>query len=208
MKALSTFRSRIAPRVPGALGELIDQAVLDTCIDFSDRSGVVRRMVDSFQTTSTAREYDLDPAISQVLRVWCDGTELHPLNDDNAPHWAFVSTVSGQTQPRGHPHYFATVDKDVLSLYPAPDKAYTITMRAVLRPRRSDTQVEDALFEDWVDTIVHGALARLYEMPGEWASPPLYAVHSKQYERGVNEAMLEASRGTTRAQMRITPVHI
>lgn len=214
MKSVSAFRTRVAPRVPGCSGDLIDQAVLDTCIDFCDRSLVVKRMLDSFLTVPLQLVYDLDGAnqqtIARIMRVWVDSTEITPLDEDaiGSP-FGFISAVPGQSNPGSMPRFFNETDPGSIGLYPTPDKAYTINLRVALRPIRSATQVEDQLFEHWTEAIMDGAFSRLFAIPGqEFTSPPLAKYHADKYEIGINAAMLDARRGNTRAQSRVTPVHI
>ena len=214
MKSVSAFRTRIAPRVPGCSDALIDQAVLDACIDFCERSLVVKRMLDSFVTKPLQAIYDLYGAnqqgVAQIMRVWVDSTEITPLDEDAiSTPFGFVSSVPGQSNPGSTPRFFNETEPNSISLYPTPDKVYTLNMRVALKPMRSATQVEDQLFEDWVEVVMDGAFARLFAMPAqEFTSPALTKYHAVQYEVGVNAAMLQARRGNTRAQSRVTPVHI
>lgn len=207
MKALSVFRTRIAPRVPGASDDLIDQAVLDACIDFSTRSLVVKRMMDPFLTKAGVLEYELDAGVVQVVRAWCNGRELQPLHEDEPDATAFRASVTGVVRTFGTPRCFVQTDPGVIGLSPTPDSVYSIDLRVALKPLRAATQVEDQLFEDWCPAIVDGALARLYEM-GDFANAGLFKAHTGRYEMALNTAMLEARMGAARAQTRVRPVHI
>ena len=214
MKSVSAFRTRIAPRVPGCSDALIDQAVLDACIDFCDRTLVVKRMLDSFLTKPLQTIYDLDGAnqqtVARVMRVWVDSTEITPLDEDGIGNpFGFISSVPGQTNTGAMPRFFNETDPGSVGFYPRPDRAYTINMRVALKPTRTATQVEDQLFENWVEVVMDGAFARLFAMPAqEFSSPTTSRDHSLKFEIGINAAMLEARRGKTRAQSRVTPVHI
>lgn len=213
MKALALFRPRIAPRVEGCIEDLIDQSVLDTCIDFCERSLVVKRMATSFLTVASQLAYTLestsDTSIAHIARLWCDITELTPADEDmlRTP-FGFVAAVPGAVSVIARPRFFNQASPGVIDLYPTPDKAYTINMRVALKPTRSAVQVDDQIFEDWIDYIVHGALERLYMMPGGWANPGLAKYHSDQYEIGVNLAITEARKGSISSQARIIPVRI
>lgn len=213
MKNLSSFRPRVAARVPGCSDPLIDQAVLDTCIDFCERTLVVKRTLDSFLTVAGTASYDvpvgLQQSVAHIMRVWCGTSELRPLDEDGiATPYGFVSSVPGDQTPSGTPSYYNETDPGVLQLYPRPDGAHTINVRAAMRPLRTATQVEDQLFEDWVEAITDGALTRLYMVPGDFANAPLAKFHAAAYQGGVDRAMLQASKGRTRAESRVTPVHI
>lgn len=205
MTPLSAFRPLVAPRVaPWAADPQIDRAVLDACIEFCERSLVVRKMLDSFQTSVGKFEYDLygpnQQSVCMVARLWSDSCDLTPLDDDQAP----APFDRRQAAPRA----FSLPEPDALHLHPTPDGIFTINVRAALRPKRNAKQVEDRLFEDWSDAIMDGALSRLYAMPGEGFSAVLSGEHSKRFTAAVNTAMLEASAGRTRTELRVTPVRI
>lgn len=208
MKALSVFRPRIAPKVGGCLDEVIDRAVLDTAIDFTTRSLSLRKMMDPFTTSPGRMEYDLDPAVKMIVRAWCDGIEITPLDDDGMGAFGFVKSIPGVSGATGVPKFFAQTDYGVISLFPTPDSVCTINMRVAVSPSRSAKVVDDQLWEDNVEVIVDGALGRLFMEPGEWMSETLAKFHGTRYEAGVNAAMVDASRGSARAQQRVIPVHI
>lgn len=213
MVAVSAFRSRVAGQAAGALDFDIDRAVLDACIEFCDKTQIIRLTLDSFQTTAGAAEYDIDaPAgsrLCQILRVWCDGVEIRPMQEDQAEgRGAFFSNPDGRSRPSA----FAELSTGVLTLMPTPDKAYPVVMRVATKPSRSATSVDDKLFEDWAEVIAHGALARLLmQSDGTDTKPrnPAKAkAHAETFEAGIRAAMLEAVRGNTRGELRVETVRI
>jgi hypothetical protein len=208
VKTLSAFRPRVSPHVAGASDALIDQAVLDTCIDFCERTLVVKRMLDTFPTVAGKREYDIDgpsqQSVAKVMRMWADDVELDAMAEDMADHDNFVTGTQ-----RARPRFFNETDPGVIAFLPTPDAAYSINTRVALKPTRSATQVEDQLFDDWVEAIVDGALARLHMVAGtEFFSPTSSQFRAASYRAGVNNALIQATRGRTRAQLRVTPVRI
>ena len=214
MKALSVFRPRVASLAPTATDPMIDQAVLDACIDFCERTLVVKRMLTTFTTVAGTAAYTPAPpaqeSIAQFIRVWCDSTELDPMNEDaiSGP-WGFVTTVTGQTNQPGLPQVYNETDPGLIQFYPRPNAVYTINARVALRPLRTATQVEDQLFEDWVEAITSGALARLYAQPGELLNPLLAKYHAANFQGFVDAAQVQASKGrVARAQQAVRPVHI
>lgn len=213
MTPLSTFRTRVAPFVHGCLDAMIDRAVLDSAIELCERSLVVKRQLDSVLTVAGESLINLAPpsgqSVAHVMRVWCDRSELTPVHEDAlAAPFGFVESVPGEVNSNSRPKVFQEAEPGVLALFPFPDKVYTINVRAALRPTRAASSVETQLYEDWVEEVVDGALARLYVMPGAWASPELAKYHLQRFADGVGRARITASRGDTRAESRVTPIHI
>lgn len=208
------MRPRIAARVPGCADPVIDLAVVDTCIDFSQKTLICKATAPSFVTIPGQREYtlpvDTDQQTAKVMRVWADNTELQPLEQDTiSSPFAFTTTVPGVNTPTGKPRFFTQTAEGVIALYPIPDATvYTINMRVAYQPVLSATTVSPILFDSWTDGIVHGALARLFMHPGEYLNPGLARFHADGYNTELNRAMLESRRGAIRAQARVTPVRI
>jgi hypothetical protein len=205
VKQLSVFRPRVAVRASGVPDPLIDQVVLDACIDFCERTLIVKRTLDAIPTVADEPEYDMaangtQQSVAQVMRVWLDEREIAPVSEDDGPP---PGTTTSST-----PRFFTEDTPGTITLYPRPDREYSMRARVAQRPTRSATQVEDQLFEDWVEAIVDGALARLFIMPGDFLNPALAVVHLKAYQEAVDRASLQARQGRTRAQLRVTPIHI
>lgn len=211
MTPLSAFRSRIAPRVQGCFDPIIDQAVLDTCIDFCERSLVVRRMLATFPTVAGTGTYTppvtaVTQSVTKFIRVWRDDVEIAPADEGYIP--GSGGFFAGPAASQAAPSFFGSTEPGSIALYPTPDKVYTINSRVALRPTRAATTVEDQLYEEWVEVIVAGALMRLMSMPDDWQNLPLAKAYAAQYEAGINVAMLKASQGQTRAELRVSPVRI
>jgi hypothetical protein len=205
VKALSAFRPRVALRVSGAPDPLIDRVVLDACIEFCDRTLIVKRTLDAVSTVADQKVYDLEgdtqQSVVQVMRAWVGTRELLPLSEDDAPPPSDTST--------GQPRYFSEDEPGTMTLYPTPDSAsYSLVVRSAMRPTRDATQVADVLYEDWVEAITDGALMRIYGMPGDLLNPALASVHAASFMEAVNRARLQALQGRNRAELRVTPIRI
>lgn len=213
MTPLSSFTSRVAPHALTAPDVLIEQAVLDTCIDFCERTLIVRATLDPFNTSPGVQEYDLEATdssltVARLMRAWLGTQELRPWSEDQVSDpFAFQSSVTGYTRPTGTPNFFDEPEPGTIGFYPAPDAAYPVAIRAALKPLRSATVVPDVLFENWANAIADGALARIFTMPA-YLQANLAGAHQALYVAAANAAALEARRGRNRAEQRVRPVWI
>lgn len=210
---LSSFTPRIAYRVDGCPDITIEQAVLDSCIDFCERSLILRQTLDQVTTAVGVKEVELDlPTnyrIVKILKVWVNETEIEAASEEEvSTPLAHVDSVPGSTSTNSVPAWYVESSPGTLRVFPAPDKAYTITVRAALKPSRSATSVDDILFENWVNAIVEGALARLYLMPERWGNAGLAAVSAKAFLSFASSASTEAQHGRGRGELRVRPVWI
>lgn len=209
---IAQFRPRVAARIHGVADPLIDQAVVDTLVDFCERSLVWKVTLDPMRTAIGVKEYDLDPPkdtkVVKIMRSWLDSSELTPVGEEAvASPFGFVKTITGLDNPTGRPQTFLQPEPGLIGVQPVPDAVYTLTLRVALAPTRSTDCVDDFLFEDWVDVITNGSLARLYGMP-EFLNPVLAGSHMALFERGLNAASIQATRGRTVAEMRVVPRRI
>ena len=62
----------------------------------------------------------------------------------------------------------------------------------------------DELFDDWVEVVVHGALARLAVQPGTpYSNPDLAVMGAAGFINGVGRAKKAAAKGKTRSDLRM-----
>jgi len=209
---LSVFRNRVATNVLEAPQNLIDQQVLDACIEFCEKSNILRET--SAEQTVNADQFLVNIYLTsnikpvQVLRVWVDGDEIIPASEDEVGVFSFAQTVTGQTVVTGAPKFYVETAVGTVSLYPRPQLECKLITRCSVKPSRSATVVDKTLFENWCDAIVHGALSRLYAMKTSWQDPQRSALEEKEFKRAISNAVLESRRGRSRAEDMVTPVHI
>lgn len=211
-KLLSVFRPRVALRIQSCPDPLIDMAVLDSAIEFCERSTVLRRTLDPITTKANTHGYDIDtPACTKLVLIhlaWCDSRALGALAEEDVglPN-VFRKTIPNVPTVPSRPESFLFTEPGTIGLYPIPDAVYTVTVRASIKPTRDADCVEDELYDDWVEPIVAGALARLYFAP-EFMNAQLAEVHQATFERGVRTALIQANRGRAVTEQRIQFPHI
>ena len=167
MKALSAFYPRVLPYLPGCSEPFASQVILDAAIDFCEKSLTLRQNLDTFRTVIGTIEYDLDPPstqhdINRVMSVAVNYKELA----------AGMAEVVRNDLPTANstPLAFYTSRADsvfVLRLTPPPDAVYPVVVGVSLSPARTATLLDDDLYNQWIDPIVSGALARAMQMPDQ-----------------------------------------
>lgn len=127
---------------------------------------------------------------------------------DEVRHGAALRAGLDTTVPsdRGAPtcYYQRTPSDTAIYLWPVPDTSVSgaLGVRAAFAPTRSATQVEDALFDNYMPEIVSGALAQLLITPGQpFTNPSLAEYHRKAFSSGRSKAVGDAKRGATRGAL-------
>lgn len=101
----------------------------------------------------------------------------------------------------GSPSYVQMYDDNTFRLYPPPSKDDVIEMRVILsivRDAGTATEIDDQIVEEFEDVILDGALARLYEMPGEtWSNIKQSQFHRMKFLDGTERARLRGQETRT-----------
>lgn len=196
--SLSAFTPRIAHRAAGCPDFVIEQAVLDACIEFAESTHVVVTTTDPMITFAGTPEIDVDinptERVVNIQGVWVDGTEIFPVDRDGARASSLFSEGDGTTQTDAKPRRYIHAN-GVLRLWPTPDKQYTVIARVATKPSRVATTVDDAYFEDWVSAVVDGAMYRLLAQPASWGNEKLAAFHKARFDSACQDAMVRATNG-------------
>jgi hypothetical protein len=204
MQALSAFYSRILPYLPGCSEPMVDQVLVTSAIEFCEATNSLRQNLDAFNTRVGAIEYDIDPpsaqhTIARVMGVAVDGVEL-------APGMAEVIKNDLPTQA-AKPRAFYTDRTDsvlTLRLSPPPDMAYRVVVNVALRPARSASELDDDLYNLWVDPIVSGAIARAMMIPDQpFTNPAQAAALMASAARQTAASRVESNYGLIRGSMRV-----
>lgn len=178
MVLVSQFFPRLMPFVQGCSEPMAAQALVDSAIQFCDASAALRYDADVVLTTPGQATVDLDipaeHALVRVLNVQVDGVSLPPTTFDagcRAPALPAVQRPSS---------YFVSRDAVAytLTLLPAPSGLLSVAATLALRPTRTASRLHDDLFDQWVEPVVDGAIARLCVMSGQAFFDPARAAQA------------------------------
>jgi hypothetical protein len=206
MKPLSAFYPRILPYLPGCPEPMVDQVLVNSAIEFAEASLTIRQNLDSFRTVVGKVEYDLDPPtkyhdINRVMGVTLNGKELQP--------GLFEAIRNDLPTAVAIPRGFYTDRTDntfTLRLAPPPDGSYPVVVAVTLRPARAATQLDDDLFNIWIDPVVSGAIGRAMQIPNQPFTD--YARADQllaEAARLTNSSRIEGNYGLVRGSMRVRP---
>lgn len=215
MKALTLFTPFVAPKVLGCTDPLIEEAVLNACIEFASKSCIVRQVTND-AAVADLTEYDVDqPSMLRVNRihdVFFKRTRLtpraqHMITDAVA---AYGESVAGKSAAAGLPCEWVSRDpaQATVSVYPAPalSEADAITIVASMVPTISATRVPDVLYDDYARDIAAGAVAELMLVPAQpWSNPVLAGVYRRQFDAAATAAAALSRTGLGTGSLRARP---
>lgn len=165
MRPLSDFHPKILPYIQGCPEPALNLALVDAAVDFCERTRAIHQKSDLAITSPGQRTVDIDsPPFQRIVNIralWLDERKLNPLPAEYAP---------GPTEATGTPSWYWGNRVDSIfsvELYPTPDARYNLVADVAYCPTRDAVQLEDDLFDLWIDAIRAGTLARLFSIPGQ-----------------------------------------
>lgn len=212
MTSYDDFLSRVLPEVPGCPELVAIQAIRDTAIQFCKESLIHQVNHDPIGTVAKKADYDLESPVEQtrvykIMSLWFGGNKLTPASPDMVVDpTVYAQNIGGKTTTYSTPQFYTQKDDVTVTLTPIPDQtvARSITMRVALVPTRDSSSCEDFLYEDWVEPIAFGAVARLMQVPGKaYTNPQASTLYQGRFIVGLNAARQQASRGRVRGDLRV-----
>jgi hypothetical protein len=123
------------------------------------------------------------------------------LFNENSPYVMPESIVADASTPQAITQL--TPDKYIVLPLPDAQRTYQCRMFVALKPRRDSTGMDEAIFNDMEEAIMHGALQHLLVLPNtHWTDRELAAYHAKQYLYQISERRARANIGANRAMVR------
>jgi hypothetical protein len=210
----STLAVRLQPNVPGCPRPTIVQYIRNAAIQTCERTLAWRYEQPKFNLTPGTYVYNFNkPADTQVhaiFKTFVNDSPLDALTLDMAlelyPQWADRYTTTNDIEEYGSdPRSITQISPHQFAVLPLPDatKPYTVRMFYALKPSRDADGMDETIFDDLEDTIMHGALQQLMVLPGTaWGNLELASYHAKQYVFQLAERRARANLGNARGMMR------
>ena len=124
------------------------------------------------------------------------------LFNENSPYVLPDTIVADGSTPQS----ITQVSPDKFIILPLPDgqRTYQCRMFVALKPKRSATGMDEVIFDELEEAIMHGALQHLLVLPNQaWSDRELAAYHAKQYLFTLTERRARANLGNARGMMRV-----
>lgn len=103
------------------------------------------------------------------------------------------------------PQFITQINPDRYVILPLPDDqaTYQCRMFVALKPKRNASGMEEFIFDEMEEVVMHGALQHLLVLPNQaWSDRELAAYHAKQYTFQISERRARANLGNSRGTLR------
>lgn len=194
MAEIVNLLQRAAQQVRRCPEPTLVQAYRDAARQFCLESRWLRRTIEPVLTEANVVEYELIPGsvyadleVISVRTVTCNNFQGTPQSQ-----WRIYPsdpTVWDPGLQPGAPQSFAYVPESALQLNPTPDREYELTVLACMQPTLTTEVIPDDLVRKWDRQLSEGAMAYLYEIPGQaWSNPGAARAHRVAFQAAINNA--------------------
>lgn len=167
-RLFSSLDRKIAPYAPGVPLPVLVQFVRDAAIEACDTTLAWRVEQDPVTLAAGAYLYTYSPPndaeVSAVIHSALDGITI-PFVSQDLLHAYFPAWPQTDTEDQSVPQVLSQFGNDQFAVAPVPDGAYEVKMFLAVKPTLDADGMEEAVFDELEQAILHGALARLFELP-------------------------------------------
>ena len=195
---LSEFYPYVLPYVIGCPLPLVDHHTRLAAIEFCKKTSCWQKTLDAVSTNGTDNLLEMDQDTGQqiikVKAVAVDGLT-----------WPLVDAVAGlQLVRSGSQQRFCfTQDNKVLHIHPLQAAGVAVQVDAVLAPSRTASAIDDAIGNDYLQDIAHGAVASIQRIPKqEFTDPASAAAEQQQFNSRISSVAAKVARGFMAQKMR------
>lgn len=186
-----------------------ETAIKRTVIEFCSDSWIWKVFQDPVGVIAGINEYDLEPDtgtdVSAVVAAELAGVPILSkavtwLNKE-IPRWKTV---------RGTPKYFTQLNTETILLAPLPQDTLplSLTLTLALQPAQTSESFPAWIYNQYADTLINGAVARLMLMNGRpWADPATGVDRRMAFKADTADARNTAISALGIAPVRATPQH-
>ena len=177
MTPWNAFYDLLSPQVPGCPQTTQVVALRQAAIEFCEQSLAWKYEHPDIDVVPGTAKYLFEPPggafVHAIAYADFNGSQLETRKmERDIGMWAVRNNI-------GTPEYILGGPLS-LTLAPTPDVAGTLKIEAILKPTPVADGVDDIIYEEYREAVVHGALAKLMLSPKKPYTDPVLASHHMQ----------------------------
>lgn len=202
MAGVGDFERFVLPFVEGAPTPAVEDAVVDSAIEFCTRTRVMRAMLDPVTLVPGMAEYELDPPdgasqITDVTGAWLPEGQILPLTRPRLAELFPAGWRAARAQSTRDVRGFYCRMPGLLELVPAlaVQAPRALLLEVAYAPVRNATEVPDLLLNRYAEQIAQGAAARLHQHKAGYADPSRAGPYRVAFDEACVQFADDAARG-------------
>ena len=211
---ISEIKQLVLPDVLSCPEPIVNREVLTVILDFCKKTNILQR---EFQLEIDSSDIDTDISNCIDFDISEHSRDLRPVSIlemiiDSQPYIPFKRNVrntitnwdsietgvgSSMSDDERFKHYWVP-DNHTIRVFDMVASMSYIYFNISVKPLRTATTVDDALFEDWSEALVSGAKYRILTMPGkDWSDAQAAIDYKRDYRKYLSQAKRESMTGGT-----------
>lgn len=229
--AITAFREKILPHVPGCPFFKVDEAIMDAIIEFCEDTHILRKgfWVDSATATTPSVVF---PFVLPITFGASSSTSFGVITvtlstyytgyDPIVVTWFKMDGASYGLYNMAKPENYSSIDdfntggyqyklfgfstSATMELYPFDiGETHDFFIQIAVKPQSTSTTVDDIFYRDWERAIRYLAISNLQEIPEEkWSNERLADKNLNRYRGEMGRAKLRVANGMVNGESNIT----
>lgn len=199
----SDFGPYVLPYVIGCPDPTMEMHARLAAIEFFRRTLSWREVLKAVQAAGTELVEVVAPNQAQIIKIKSVSVGGH--------EFPLVETSHGMELASASPgrEFVFTHNGYTLSVYPIQAMGASVVVDAALAPSFNATTLPDALAQQHMQDIAHGAIASIKRIPGQAFTDPNGAQEQQAlFDRRIGTVVAKHSRGLMAAKMRSRPTFL
>lgn len=186
MTALNRFALDVLHDVSGAPGPLVEREVRFAAIEFCDYTLAWRSSLADIAIVADTNEYAFvvpsESRVSSVFYAGHDDIRVLPTTertlDDTQENWRSADATAEISS------WYYLPDRETVRLALTPEAVGVLELKVSLKPTQDAKNLPDFLYNDHLEAIRAGTLARLLAQPGkDYSNPQLGGYFKMEFEK-------------------------
>lgn len=203
--ALDVFLPELNPHVMGCPEPVVTNALRTAATEFCRRTLCWQERLPAVSVTDTSFPYAIPVgAHAQLARVQSVNVGTIKLGPTN---YEVLDQLHDWDTQMGSPSHYLVEPDDTLVVFPLPAVAADLRLTVAYGVARDATVLEDFLYDQHRDALVHGALRLLNAIPDRsWTRPNDVLYHTAKFEQAVQATRIDVkSNSRAPGDLRVAP---
>jgi|TARA_R100000084_G_scaffold103005_1_gene58866 hypothetical protein len=216
-KKIETLVPRVKREAPSCPDFIAIDELRNTLIDFCVNTDIYMADLEALQISAGINEYDVTDLtipvatemnhILDIFRSTSDTsvTQTHKKTFNRLEPKSQIGGISIYSYyGEGTAKYYTQKDQDTLLFAPSPNKAEKLYVLYSLKPTITASTIPSIIANEYMETIVHGALYRLQMMKGSpWTDVEGASLNKQLYDKGEAIAVRKSKYGNVGAALTV-----
>lgn len=203
---LTEFVKIVTPHVTGCPESTAIKAIRDAINRLCEDSLIWRDDIPAGDIVIAVDDYTITPPVGTrmitIQSLMYDGKEIHKKTED----WLDKNDYGWRAGNTGDPSAIVQYGPDRIKLNRVPAATITdgLVPRVILKLSDDATTVDDMIYSDWRECVMHGALHALMQIPKkDWSDINLSVFHGKHFNFQIQRAKARARMGFSQQNLQV-----